>query len=458
MSGRISIHPVWAVVALQAALALWIGLPGQLSVDSIVQMYEGRTHQTISFNPPLMAVLLGVMDGLGSGPIGFVLLSQALLSAGVWLALGYTTARQWWAWMLVVLLVCNPVILAYVGIVWKDVLLAHACALLFLMLARWRQLGLKLRPRHWLFALSLMTLVVGVRQQGMLFTTVGAVWMAMQVCPARARRWLLAVVLALTPVIASNLISKTLQAPLDDPVNGTTVGFKVMMHYDLVGIVANGGQLHKSAGAAIEQEIAAIAPQYSPYRVDTLTGSLINIWSVPPVETGKLWLRSILHSPKAYMAHRVNHFSMLLGVGDMAQCLFVHSGVAGPIQHPLVQRELTSVLGLTPGAQHATPVVMMAAEQLLHTPVAMHGAYALLLGFLCIALWRRRLYVELSLALSTLVLLASYLVLGIACDFRYAYTLTVVASLLAAKGVLLVADPCFDQRDLSGKRMARTVP
>ena len=62
----------------------------------------------------------------------------------------------------------------------------------------------------------------------------------------------------------------------------------------------------------------------------------------------------------------------------------------------------------------------------------MHVAYAALLVPITLALALRREPVLVTLALCALAYLASYFVIGIACDFRYAYTLTVTTTLLFA--------------------------
>ena len=168
-----------AVILLsQAAIALYLGLPGQMSVDSIIQLYEGKTFHFISINPPLMSMLLGAFDRLGNGPIGFVLLSQALLTASTWMVLTSAKGPRGWQFVVAALFLLNPVILIYVGIVWKDVLLAHAVVFLYLLLARCRARELPLTVPLAILVVVLLTLIVGVRQQGVLFAAPAAIWAA----------------------------------------------------------------------------------------------------------------------------------------------------------------------------------------------------------------------------------------------------------------------------------------
>lgn len=425
-----------AVMVLQAGFALWAGLPGQLSTDSIVQMYEGQSHQTISFNPALMAVILGVLDKLGSAPIGFVLLSQVLFSGAVWLAFGgQLTKGRWWQFLIALILVCNPVILAYTGIVWKDVLFAHAAVFVFLSIANWHEYKTKPGMLEIGLAILLMTIVMGVRQQGLLFVVVAAWWLAVVLSKGRLRAFALMLPLVLAPLLINKIVTETVQKPLDDPLAGSVVGFKILMQYDLVGIVANGGAMPirnpiTSEGKALA-ELSNQVPLYSAYRVDTLINPSPTFWSLPLSATATLWREGIENSPTAYVKHRWHHAQRFLGLEDVRQCAPVFSGTGGPVNHPLVKQELTSLMGLQPGMNHSSQYVIETAWELAKTPLMMQWAY--LLGLLVIAtvlLFQRR-YVLLCLVGCCFVYFGSYFVLGIACDFRYGYVLTVSASLLA---------------------------
>ena len=143
-----------------------------------------------------------------------------------------------------------------------------------------------------------------------------------------------------------------------------------------------------------------------------------------------------MQSPFAYFKHRAHVSMAISGMADMQLCAPIVSGVGGPLVHPLVSQELTSLLGLHPGPNHFTNFITSTAWDLAKTPLLMHWAYVLLLAGVCVILVRRRAYILLSLAACSVILLLSYTILGIACDFRYAYTLTVASSLLAAWAAL----------------------
>jgi hypothetical protein len=173
-------------LVVQAGLGLYLGLPGQMSFDSVIQLYEGRTSHFISFNPPLMSVLLGVLDRLGNAQAGFVLMSQAMLSAATALVLFPAARTPVWRFGLAAPIVLNPVVLCYVGILWKDVLLAHSVVLTYFLIAWLRRQERPLTPTLAVFMLALLTIVVGARQQGILFALPAAVWGATVVHGSRA--------------------------------------------------------------------------------------------------------------------------------------------------------------------------------------------------------------------------------------------------------------------------------
>ncbi len=435
-----SLRPwVWmaiSVLLIEAGLAFWAGLPGQMSTDSIVQLYEGRTHQTISFNPALMAVLLGALDSLGSAPVGFVLLSQGLFSWTLWLAFGGSFSRgRWWQFLLALVLVCNPVILAYTGIVWKDILFAHAIVLVFLLIFHWQERNARPSALQIVLVILLMTIVVGVRQQGLLFVVVAAWWLAVVVSKSRVRAWALIVPLVLAPLLINKVVTETAQKPLDDPLAGSVVGFKILMQYDLVGIAVNGGKMPERDPVTPEgkalAELSNQVPLYSAYRVDTLINPSPNFWSLPLLETATLWREGVERNPAAYFKHRWNQAQAFLGLKDVRQCAPVFSGIGGPVQHALVPQELTSLLGLQPGMNHSSQYIIETAWELAKTPLLMQWAYILALLMVAVVLLIQRRYVLLSLVGCCYVYFASYFVLGIACDFRYGYVLTVSASVLA---------------------------
>jgi hypothetical protein len=428
---------VATILVVQAAVALYLGLPGQLSYDSIIQLYEGRTLRFISYNPPLMSLLLGALDRIADAPIAFVVISLLLLSAATWLVL--SSARRPSAPRLAVaaLLVLNPVILSYVGIVWKDVLFAHTTVLTFALLATWRRDGRRLTLALAMSIALLLFVIVGARQQGVLFAVPAAIWAATLVGGSKRARVLAAAALIAFPIAGNRAVDwKVASWRTDAAVNDTSTGLAMLMVYDLNGVVAAGGALPADTPPALAAELAAQSAGYSRFRIDTIIGPGPQFSALSRKAAARFWLTTIAANPLAYARHRVAHFTTLLGLDDMRRCLPVISGVSGPVLHADVAGNLNVLMHRPAGDNHASPLVNSFGWTMANTPLFMHLAYATVLLPVMVLLYRRGEAVWLTLAACSLVLLASYLAIGIACDFRYAYVLTVSASLITAFVVL----------------------
>lgn len=424
---------VAAILVLQAGIGLYLGLPGQLSPDSIVQLYEGRTLHFISFNPPLMSILLGALDRIGDAPVLFVLLSQALLSASSWLVLSRAERPTAPRLVLAGIALLNPVVLIYVGIVWKDVLLAHAVVLLYLVLARLRRQGRTMTLPIALLVVALLTVVIGARQQGVLFALPAALWAATLATPSKRLRLLAGIAFLAIPFAANQWVDAYAahsRAPVQP--SPASIGWRILTLYDIAGILANGGAPPVGTAPALAAELEEQSRYYSPYRVDDLPGPSREFWAMSNAQMMRFWGVTIMANPQAYLRHRVLHFSALLGLADMHRCAPVFSGIAGPVVHSRVEGDLDALLGLAAGPHAVTDSVNRYGWEYADTPLFSHLAYAGLLVLICLWLARRGEYVLLTLAGCALLFLASYSVFGIACDFRYAYTLTVTTTLLAA--------------------------
>ncbi|MFA5495984.1 MAG: hypothetical protein WC247_14535 [Porticoccaceae bacterium] len=446
--------PAWllALIAAQLVVGVGLGLPGHLSTDSIIQLYEGRTLHFISFNPPLMSLVLGALERLGSAPAGFVLISALLLAGGSWLALAGTArsgmeAAQKWRRILAAGLILNPVLLVYTGIVWKDVLLAHAVLLAFMLPDTLRSAHGPGRAAGTMLLLLLLAVIIGVRQQGILFAIPLAVCAAWRCCNGLWPRLVAILVLVAIPLATNKLATDfAYQHGLNELPPGGEVGLKILMHYDLVGMLSRGAQ---GAGmeAGILAEMQAEIPKYSSYRVDTLDGVAVLYWSQPLARTITMWLGEIKASPRSYAEHRLAVFSRVLGIGGVRDCLPYYRGVGGPVKHDLVSVELTALLGLTSGAGSWSRAIKGFAKVATHTPLFWHWCYLLAAAGLLLVFVRRRDWLPATLLGCTMAYMASYAVIGIACDFRYGYVLTVATSVMAARALLGSGRAATGQRD-----------
>jgi hypothetical protein len=187
---------------------------------------------------------------------------------------------------------------------------------------------------------------------------------------------------------------------------------------------------------ALAHEFRQQSLLYTPYRVDTLDSSPPQFWALDTATASRFWRETIAVNPAPYLRHRAAHFAALLGLAGMRSCLPVYTGTEGPVVLPGLDGDLTAFLGLTAGVHHASYRVHDFGRDYGDTPLFMHLAYAVVLMLVALWLLVRREHVLLTLSVCALLFLASYSVIGIACDFRYAYTLTATTTLLVAYACL----------------------
>jgi hypothetical protein len=101
-----------------AALVIY-AFPGYMSIDSVHQLFEGRTGHFSNPHPPLMAAMWGVLDRVVSGPLLMLLLQVGLLLGGL-----YHVSCRWmparWAALSASALLLFPPIAATMAVIWKD--------------------------------------------------------------------------------------------------------------------------------------------------------------------------------------------------------------------------------------------------------------------------------------------------------------------------------------------------
>ena len=151
---------------------LALNLPGQLSYDSVSQLFDGRFGSYNSWHPAVMAWLLGLFDAVVPGTGLFVGFEAVLVGAAFALSLGRNAG--WTAAALALGIMLTPQLLLFQGIVWKDVLFADSYVLAFALLARGAR---EQRPvRLVLFGLFFLFLSLAglARQNGLLLLPFGA--------------------------------------------------------------------------------------------------------------------------------------------------------------------------------------------------------------------------------------------------------------------------------------------
>ena len=411
-----------------AVFVFWSHWPGHSSYDTLAQLRDGLSGSYVSNQPPAMSWL--VATALQT-PLGFGALLA--INIGLWGWAGWLIHRLLAAhgvrWPGLALLVwwLFPVSFLYTGILWKDVLAAHLATLAFLLVLP--------RPAQaagpGALAASALAIAAAalVRQQMALMIPLlaAAIWFARSDVTRVHRSGIAAIWVA--GVLALGWAADSALARNARQVSGLATQGAVyqLTTFDLAGIRSHGGQLRLAAldAAGVDRRrLFAMFDLYGADRVDRLgvypTNPLMGLADPnPPLLSD--WRASIRANPIAYAAHRWEHFSWQAGLRDPLRCLPYHFGVEP-------QPDGFPALLLPAPRPERDARLRTIAEALL--PLFRPALYAAVTALALVLLWWRRPLGWTALAtfqLAGLAYLGSYLLIGIACDFRYAYFLVPVA-------------------------------
>ncbi len=427
------------VASIVATILVAIHAPGQMSVDSVTALYESQVGRAVGWGPPFFAAVLAWLGGGSMGAAIFVALNT-LATYGVFVALllaGVEPGRfMRWRVLVALVLAVNPLFMFYVGILWKDVLLATCAAsaiVLLLLQPRWRGVPFLLSMLCATICIAALPLI---RQQGVLLSVPLALASAWSVASRAAltRPFRLATaagVLVLTGMIGGLLAKAAASRVAPLPASPVSVGIATIQVYDIIGMVAYARPDDAAAWTEAGKEaIRRMQVGYSPERIDTLWRDEAVRGYSDNLASGRLqaiWWSGIKHDPVAYLTHRVQAFATLMGVGDVIGCVPAYWGVAGD------SRQLAAV-GLTEEMDPRDRMLGRLAGWLAPSPVFRHWWYAGLLLVAGVFLLRKHeeggAFAARAAAVGAGAYLLSFLPTTIACDVRYLYPVAMVATLL----------------------------
>ena len=451
MRQRASARPadVWLVglACVLAVVAIVVHVPGHVSMDGSEQLYEAQTGESVSWSPPFMSALLRLWGGGAGATTLFVITCAVLTYAGLALAMtagrrhalpAAGTGRRWQPFAIAVL-IANPLVFLYVGIVWKDVLLAALLATTSGLLLHAQGLPAARRRQWCVVAMLLLVPLLLVRQQGMLLAppllAVAAAGIAGSRTQGRATawwlRWLAVVaVYAVLCWVTALGVRQLVQGAGD---KSTAVGFAAVQRYDLTGMLALGGSPATSLPQGISSEafMAAVKRSYGSDRIDI-------VLSDPEVQKGFLgldgpsisnaWWSQLRERPAVFLAVKARQFAWLIGVHRLDKCLPLHIGVEG-------NAEYLEAVGIQAGADRFDQLLFDLGLWSRHLVLYRHWFY---LGMLVVCvvhlgatLRRPHLAGAQGMAVALLAFYGSYAATTIACDFRYLYPGLVGTSVLA---------------------------
>ena len=428
----LTVLPVVGLCGVLWLITVRLNWPGHYSVDSIVQLAEGMTGFYVSFNPPGMSIVLGEVSRWG-GHGAFMALSAGLYFTALarLLLRGWPGLRRGWPMLLLATCIAlSPVTLIYNGTVWKDVFCANLLLLAFVLVPAPRAL------RPWpaiASAILLAAVAARVREHGAIAAMVLIAYAAWTLdprtgrWPVRGRRVLqlgglwLGLTLALGGLIASQVV--------EAPASGK--GWRIAMRFEIAGMVFH--SRHPEAvltrfGIDPDAAMKAVHEAYTPQRVDTLGAFTATLNRTKPALL-PLWWALLREEPLSLWRHKTAAAGELLGRRTDSRCLPAHVGVSVEAMD-ILRRNMP--YDFPPGF---LPIRSVYTQQLYNYRqwglAAFTGwPYALLLvAALSLGLQRRNALAS-SLALAGLLYVASFVVAGLACDFRYQY-FGVAASLFA---------------------------
>ena len=146
-------------------------------------------------------------------------------------------------------------------------------------------------------------------------------------------------------------------------------------------------------------------------------------WSLPDEAIKAEWLDLIVEHPGIYLKTRFADFRWVFAAPVIDRCLPVHVGVDGPPEH-------LDKLGMEARRDRDDQELFNYVTWFLDTPVMSHAAYAVLSLVVAGALLLRRRPGDIAvigLQVAAVGFTASFLVISLACDYRYLYFLDLAA-------------------------------
>lgn len=276
------------VPVLAAALcvaAIFVSYPGHVSMDTSIQLHEAQVGHTITWAPRFMSALLRAFGGGELACALFITLNAILAYSAfavAWASGRVTSDRKpakiarWKAFLIkasALILIMNPLIFLFVGIVWKDVLFASLLSFAASFMLYGASRG-EARIWYWLLPVAAVHAAMFTRQHGIflgIFMIPACVILYARAGVSqrvgRAIRFTICyAVFAIFFQIALNVLM-----PLGSDPNMSSVGVRNLQAYDLAGMVVEGLPSAELPNGMAQPEFAEGAQlAYSPERIDVL--------------------------------------------------------------------------------------------------------------------------------------------------------------------------------------------
>ena len=422
LSSRTAIASAWqswigiALAAVGFLLSVVAFYPGIFTPDSLDQFAQAQSGEFEDWHPPIMAALWSMLLHIHDGPEPLFLMHLLLFWGGLW-AVSDGMVRSGARWgVLLPLIGLAPFIFNYLGLLWKDVALASAwlfaAGIAFRRFARGEKLKLLEHTAIW------GTFIYGALVRGnSIFAAAPLVLYFLNVEVFSRRIWPQVAACILTPALliagASVFAHQVVQAEAQNPEDS-------LFLFDLVGI-SHQTRTNLVPGPWTPAQARRIPDCYGADKWDhvgmgdcrflTQTLDDRDLWGQPAISHA--WVTAIAQHPAQYAAHRLAFSNQVMRwLGPIpAHDAFMESEITDPryAHHP---GPIFRTYESASNALSITPLLRPYFWLLL-------SASALVLAWFAIDSPQRRFAA--SVAASAFIYLATYIVFGVASDFRYAY-------------------------------------
>ena len=419
----------WPAIALAAAgfgLTLFVFYPGVMTYDAKYVYLDIAKGFYGDWQSPVMTLLWALIDPLAPGAASMFLLIATLYWLGFGLLACTLARRSLWPAVALLVLALSPPAFVFVGIIWRDMLLASAwllaVALAFAVADRGRPLRMPVQG----VALALLALGVLLRPNALIAAPILAayiVWPAQFSCKRAAILYVPAVIAfyALVQIVYYGALGATRQHPLHTLLVfdlGGISHFSKENQYPVTWTAPETALLLDGCYRPTEWDIYW---RYEPCRFVMARLERDKLFGTPAISSA--WLRAVTRHPVAYLQHRAA-FTWHFLTGDNLT-MWTHN-IEEPDKPILDGRPAVMAVMAMDAALKATPL-MRAGTWLLVCIAA--GAWA----------WRRRDRpagaFAIAVGASGAVFTLSYFAFGVAADFRYGYW----AVLAGISGAVVVA-------------------
>jgi hypothetical protein len=419
---------VAALIAAGYGLTLAIFYPGVMTYDAKF-VYEDIGKGVLGdWQSPVMAVLWGMIDPVAPGAASMFL----LIATSYWLGFGllaFALARRSTRLALLLpLLALAPPAFVFVGILWRDVLLATTWLLAAAVVFAAAGCGARFRVPAQVLALAMCALGVLLRPNALIAAPILAAYILWPAQTSFKRNAILFVpaaagFFALVQVVYYDALGAIRQHPLHS-----------IMVFDLGGISHFSKENQFPVTWSEAESTLLLNSCYQPTQWDIY-------WRLEPCDfvmrkverEEKLfgtpaitaaWARAVMRHPLAYLQHRTAFMWNFFGGNNPTMWLAD------------VERPTETVFADRP----AFVALVRLHDLLKPTPLFRTGSWLLVCIIVCGFAWRRRETPEGAFALgvcgSAAVYVLTFFAIGVASDFRYAYwaVLAGIAGAVAALG------------------------